>query len=310
MAEPRQHHYLQEAYLARFAAPDGLLCVYDAERQEFRRQPPHKTARQRDYYAVQLPDGGRNTDLETIFSTIEGAAGPVIDKLDAGIPITDDDRIELAVYVAMSKVRVPEFELTFNEGAAKLFRAVTAATFDTVEATRSWLNRHAAAAGSDPSALDVETLYCRIQSGEFTGTPHPNARIGLTARLIEYLGPAFAALNWDILHSTRGRRFITSDNPVTLIRPARAPVSSPVGLLTPGSAKSMVLSPTTMILLGDPGGRLLHREVDPEFVREANLISVRHCTRFAIARDEAHLRSLVTAARIASRPALERVTVG
>lgn len=58
MSNPKRHHYLPAFYLDGFCR-DGVLCVFDRERHEYRIQQPKDTAVQGYYYAVTDNDGNR-----------------------------------------------------------------------------------------------------------------------------------------------------------------------------------------------------------------------------------------------------------
>lgn len=50
MSKPKRHHFLPEFYLNGFTR-EGLLCVFDRETGEYRRQAPKNTAVIGHFYA-------------------------------------------------------------------------------------------------------------------------------------------------------------------------------------------------------------------------------------------------------------------
>src|SRR5205085_7872581 len=110
LSDPKRHHYVPAFYLSGFAQTrdrDGLLEVYDREKREFRTQTPDSVAFEKFYYATESVDGMRDLSTEKFFGELEGAAKPLIDKLEAKIAITVDERATLALFFALLHTRVP-----------------------------------------------------------------------------------------------------------------------------------------------------------------------------------------------------------
>jgi len=76
---PKRQHYLPRFYLDGFAT-DGLVSVYDREKDEVRRQQPKDTAVIGRFYTMEDAQGRRRYEIEALLSEYEGKASPVIKK--------------------------------------------------------------------------------------------------------------------------------------------------------------------------------------------------------------------------------------
>lgn len=133
--KPRRHHFLSEFYLNGFAR-DGMLWLYDREKKEFRRQPPNKTAVEKDYCTVLNKDGEMDFGIEEFLSQIESRAKPVIAKLEARENITPDERFNLACFVSLLMCRTPKFEREIKEISDATHKLVVKEMIPTVEERR------------------------------------------------------------------------------------------------------------------------------------------------------------------------------
>ena len=70
---PKKQHVVPRFYLDGFCR-DGLLNVYDRQKNEFRIQTPHNTGAITGFYTFTDEDGRRRYDLEHLMSEYEGKA--------------------------------------------------------------------------------------------------------------------------------------------------------------------------------------------------------------------------------------------
>lgn len=117
--EPKQHHYVQRAYLEGFADPDfesrGERCVwtYLPSKLPFR-QKPERIAKRNYYYCFDR-ENRRQFVFEHTLQKLEDISLPVLRKLrDRSFHIDPEERLTLAGYVALSYTRVPRFEGVVN----------------------------------------------------------------------------------------------------------------------------------------------------------------------------------------------------
>ena len=104
---PKKQHVVPRFYLDGFCR-DGLLNVYDRQKNEFRIQTPHNTGAITGFYTFTDEDGRRRYDLEHLMSEYEGKASQIIRKLSAKEKLTDAERSDMAIFVAIMGFRTPD----------------------------------------------------------------------------------------------------------------------------------------------------------------------------------------------------------
>ncbi|HZY62554.1 MAG TPA: DUF4238 domain-containing protein [Edaphobacter sp.] len=107
MTTPRSQHFLQAKYLNGFLEPgeEKLLC-YTRGRTEPYLAIPGKLARKRDFY--RFPNSTPDKNLEDYLGRIEVPGLKALRELVTNRqPLSIDDRIHLARYVAYQEMRVP-----------------------------------------------------------------------------------------------------------------------------------------------------------------------------------------------------------
>lgn len=117
--EPKQHHYVQRAYLEGFADPgfesrgERCLWAYMPGKSPFR-QKPERIAKRNYYYCFDR-ENRRQFIFEHTLQKLEDISLPILRKLrDHNFNIDPEERLTLAGYVALSYTRVPRFESVVN----------------------------------------------------------------------------------------------------------------------------------------------------------------------------------------------------
>lgn len=109
VSEPRRHHYVQRAYLDRFAE-GGQLCVRRRDGRSFR-SSSRNIAVETGFYDVTDDSGNRSTAVETQLGEVEGLAMAALNHIDdVGRPPGEStpERTALARYMALQATRTPE----------------------------------------------------------------------------------------------------------------------------------------------------------------------------------------------------------
>jgi hypothetical protein len=104
---PKRQHYLPRFYLEGFAS-DGLVAVYDRQKNEVRRQQPKDTTVIGHFYTMEDAEGRRRFEVEALLSEYESKASPVIKKLAIKETISADERSDLAIFMALGAMRTPD----------------------------------------------------------------------------------------------------------------------------------------------------------------------------------------------------------
>ena len=310
MNEPKRHHYLPQMYLRGFANGERVW-VYDREKSEYREQGVVNTAVQRDYYAVTDASGAKNRDLEGILAGIEGKAAEAIRLADQRAALSEEQRAALAVFVALLKVRTPNFEKSFADAQDKLFKKILKATMNSEERIAASIAAYERDKGKKLPLAPKELLDL-FQGGQFRIEPHRNQSVALMIELSSEFALLPAQMDWVFAHPPEGSQFITSDVPFGIIPPKDwkpGGLLSGVGILTPGAVKAIPLTRRTLLLTFDKGDITRHAAMTEAVVRDFNVATAARTERFAIGTDRTLLESLVPAAGINKRGTGPRMRV-
>lgn len=309
MGTPKRHHYLPRFYLEKFSR-DGLLWVYDRLTNEFRRQPPKDTAVELHRYSFRDATGQLDASMERVLSRFENLAAPAIAKVEAGGLPSKDERIAIAAFAAQINTRVPDSDKTargLEEYFHALFRDVLERNPPTTRKDDALLSVDLPQGGKTPITREQIVKFMQ----RFEERAHDKkAQLTQMLALARSLTVVFANLDWVIVHTPPGKAFVLTDSPlVASPPPGWQPESKKTfGVATAGTKKLIPLSPNAGLFMYDKGGSFEHRAIYEPQLRQSNIALTSLCDRFVIARDEAHLRSLVRAARLPSRGEKPRLT--
>jgi hypothetical protein len=309
---PKRQHFLPRFYLENFSA-NGLVAVYDREQDTVRLQQPVNTGVIGHFYTMEDAEGRKRFELEQFLSEYEGKAKPVIDKLTAREAINADERSDLAIFIALAATRTPDVVDSLKAFNAGMVTDIMKRMFHDVDDVAARLREEPDYAGKphDEVLAEAKVMVEMAQNdGVKVSTDHRWA-VGMAIQMALEIAPIFAGRNWLVVHRDNDKKsFITTDAPVFLTTVApRADRFWGVGF---GNADALVFFPLkqscTLAMFGDKGD-LRHTEAGTEKVRQLNLGLASKCQRFVIGRDEALLKSLAEAARLAEtkwKPKMQR----
>jgi len=301
---PKRQHYLPRFYLDGFAT-DGLVAIYDREKNEVRRQQPKDTTVIGHFYTMEDAQGRRRFEIEALLSEYEGKAAPVIRKLAAKETITADERSNLAVFMALGAMRTPDIVESMQQMNSGLVLEMTKRMYANVETVAADLRKDPDYAGKSDDELRVEAqaMVDLAQNGGLTVQTNQKWAVAMAIKMSLGVAPIFAGRDWVITHrDTDKKSFVTTDAPVVLT--STAPRQQSIYGVGFGSADALVAFPLTqscvLMMHGDDGG-FRHIEVSADRVRSANLAMAEKCKRFVVGRDEALVKALAETVGLAGR---------
>jgi hypothetical protein len=139
LSGPKRQHFLPRFYLEGFCR-DGLVAVFDREKNEVRLQQPVNTAVIGHFYTLEDAEGRRRFELEALLADYEGKAKPAIAKLVAGGELTADERSDLAIFIAFAAMRTPDMVNSVAERAGRP-AAIAPCCAPTPPASSRWVRR-------------------------------------------------------------------------------------------------------------------------------------------------------------------------
>jgi len=310
MNAPKRHHYLPAFYLDGFCR-DGVLCVFDRERHEYRVQQPRDTAVRRYYYAIVDAEGNRNLEIEGILSELESAAKPVIEKLDNGGTLTAEERNALAHFIGFLFVRVPEFEDRVNAIYDGTLRAMSRLSFANEERAKREMERYAADTGKQVTEAEIKGMVDFVQADDYRIEVHRNQVLRHMVQQGPKMAHIFRQMDWLVLHPSDPKTsFVTTDKPICLLPPpGYKPNFYGFGIGTQGAVKFVPLSQKSCLLIQDKRDVFRHLDFPRDYVRGINLNVTKHCQQYVIGRDEPLVRNLVATTNVDKTEAQPTVIV-
>lgn len=304
LSGPKRQHFLPRFYLEGFAR-DGLVAVFDREKDEIRLQQPINTAVIGHFYTMEDDEGRRRFELEALLSEYESKAKPVIDKLVAsGAEVSADERSNLSIFIALTASRTPDMVNSVQALNGEMIKHTARVLFADVEETfaRLRVDQEFAQESDDVLRMQAEWMVEMARTDGFLVTTDEKWAVSRAIEMALAVAPYLAARHWRVVHRNSEKlSFITSDAPVYLNTVAPRPTSIyGVGFGSPDAFISFPLHQSCILeMFGETGG-LEHKEVGRDYLRMANLHFARRCQRFVVGRDEALVKSLTQELRLAS----------
>lgn len=301
MTSPKRHHYVPQRYLLGFCDAPNQIHVYDRATEEYRQQPPINTAVKSHYYRVHLKSGEPSSSIETLLSEFESDAWPVIDRISNQEQICDLDKQKLAMYVALQKLRVPEYELETNELKEKMITMVNKLQYQSVEDAQKVIDEYGHEL-PDGKEITAEDLYEFVHSDRYgVKIPREHSIDDMLRRCTDF-AQYFLQMNWTFAVCSEKTQFITSDNPFTLIAPDNQSPHRGYGILTPGAMKVMPLTKTVALCMGDKGEAMFYKKISRDWVKQFNYHHAVTSSQYLFSGNLALLKSIVKRTDLANLP--------
>jgi hypothetical protein len=212
MSDPKQHHYVPEAYLQNFCQKDGTLWVYDKwEGRSFLSRP--KSILKENFYYAQPDHKNKawNHNIEKFFSKEVESEWPETVRLIQNGPEEARSLRNLYMFLYAMRVRVPNCRKAIEYALQQSVR-VTASTIktpDIIEKEREILANINKALGAHYTSMDE--LY---DNGIINISIDPHRSLLAMADLAEGLSHLFSRLQLNFIRNCTSVDFCCSDNPV------------------------------------------------------------------------------------------------
>jgi Protein of unknown function (DUF4238) len=245
-------HSVPQQYLKGFGVPDepGMIWMYNKAVRQFSKIPIKVAVQEADYFDPE-------TEKE-LSESVEGPAHVVLARLRRREPISTDDRLHFAVYVATMIMRVPGRR-------RKSFEMMPPVLERTVEEIRTLINEWAQDPNVDQKLVarrleEVERAHEKLSHEPPTEvinqirSPWPNRKF------VELI----YGMTWRLVISDETNRFLTSDNPAYFFEA--------YGLGKPETEVTFPLSSDLALLASWQGPRegLIMVQAKPVLVKEVN----------------------------------------
>lgn len=306
MTSPKRHHYLPEMYLAGFTddgTANGRFHVYHRRTNTVLPQTPINTGVISQWYTVTADDGSKDSSVEKWLSGMETRAVSGLSKLRRGGEfLSPDERLGVAQFLAFLWIRGPDLHFMLEDVNQLMLEH--AERFASKFMPSNAVDERKL--GEDRPGVTLEDLRKLTKDGRVSLSRE--AVIPVMLFLAEGITRFVMMANWVVYRAPERTSFVTTDCPV---------VALPEVLPSPGPYRQAPLDPevpkivpiSTAALLGfsgDAGGHK-EKEIGQDATRAYNVLLAIRSNDFVIARNEAHVRSIVSRAHLAERGEKTRI---
>ncbi len=269
MNNPEKQHTVPQFYLKFFSDENKMVWVFDKQKNEIRKQPVKDTTILRDFYTLETKTGDKDYKIEKdLFSNgIEQEFAPVLKRITESKKIITEDKAIISRFVIFQFGRTEKF----NEDYRKVFKQKYEA-----EITKKF-----------KTTLDRRGIK-RIEV-----TPHKNTNIKGMVMGYKILFDEIKNMSFVLLEA-KGRgeeQFLTSDNPITMIKAKRVRDKNGNILKEKMSLIYFPLTPFLSVLFNDYGSegtRILNKDT----VNFLNDALINQSYRYLISRGRKNLLTL------------------
>jgi len=303
LSGPKRQHFLPRFYLDGFSR-QGNLAVYDRDKNEVRMQKPEATGVIGHFYTFMDEQGRKRFEVEQVLAEQESKAAPIIQKLAARESLTDVERCDMSIFVALAMCRTPDHIDSIKSANAQMMKHVARITFSDLERVKGIIKKDKGESLSD-EALEQEAnaLMAFVDSDMYNIDTDSQWALGMAMEMHATIAPILSARHWRVVHRATDRQsFVTADAPgvLTTIFPRKNNFYG-IGF---ANSDAVVMFPLTascaLIMYGD-GTALEHKTVGTEHIRHVNLMVADRCQRFVIGRDEALVNSIAKRLHLANK---------
>lgn len=253
MSRERNHHYLPEFHLKRFAiGPRREVGVFDKKWGKFGRAPAATSARVRDYYLVPGATPEQRLAAEREFARLENLVAPLIARLDEAqpgfVPFDDVDRHNLASYAAILHVRGPAYRDNAQKRAQELATDLDALGLANPADFRRAARRQGMKGTNEELEQKRTTMTTLLSTGKIRIDFPFAATLGNVPIAVRRGVPLLVAREWELLR-VGWPGFLIGDQPVALLSHDQLVPS--IGFGSPDVQIFMPLSPRTLLVMSD-----------------------------------------------------------
>lgn len=306
---PRDHHYVPQGYLRGFVEQPNVLYVYNKDSRGMRQTSTKGIAYSRDYYTVDTVDEKDSSEVEENLGHIESVVIPILSRIVMHEDLSNADRADLAIYIAVQYGRTPVAKARMDEVATILAtnetKSIMAEAVNDESKYREMVER---IKSDDPNKYvpSRETLI------EWILKPGPMAKVSMDRGTYvkqffenaEHISEGLLRTKWTVITAPRGSSFITSDNPIGLTIARKLEEHEVLAIMLPGVIRYFPLdSKHCLVMTDDLEGREIKRRMASKSeVRVINKIVFEQTYKYAISGNERLLRSFIGRQRPLYRP--------
>lgn len=245
----KRHHTVPKCYLENFTDSDGYVWVLDTKDNIFRIKPENILL-ENHFYTITLKDGEKSLLVEDTLANIEGAYISIFQsKIEKDLPITDEERATVAVFVAALYIRTSPY----REGLRGALGTLRSGMEDWKKQFETMSEESKRAMAAIPSSRNDQSISID-DLDRYLGNFNEHHSMNVIEQLPEIAQIIFD-MKWCVWRDANSN-FVTSDDPVVLLRPESIKkygpnaIGSRPGLLFKDTELTLPLSKDRLLLAG------------------------------------------------------------
>ena len=280
-----RHHYVPQCYLRQFCVPnkEGYLYAYQRQEEPFETKTKSVAAKNDLYAFTDKTTGKKNYELEETFSYLEGIVAPILERLsqETAPVLSNKNHNALAEFIGYLHVR----NLAHRAMQENVHATVLKTDFKLMARDKEAFKRTIIESKADVDVNDeqkVEDLRQRILNFDehfglrYSGERNDEAFLRLSLETALEINPIIFNKEWTIFECD-SNAFVTSDNPVAIVRPIGMPGFYGVGIANGNIA--LPVSPRRCLFLTN-GDSSMPPHIEKVSAKEVDFIN-RHTMFYA-----------------------------
>jgi hypothetical protein len=281
MSIPIKQHYVPQHVLRRFCDPDGMLWVYDKEKNQIYRGPPPSQASGKDFYSFKGIDGKKTAVIELKFLRKIDADGCVaIQRLLNRETLPTEQARNFMLFAASQMIRVESYFQRLDAMLTPLLQESANRMFKYDEEFKKDVIQSARKEGIPQE--EIEAFMASFSEGKTKVVANRDFIVSTFLRNLDSITTAFCQMNWGFIQTDSTTEvFILSDNPLVLTDVGEGP-AQPLGIRNPNIEITMPLSPT-MVAVARWDGPFGYGAIDKDSISDVNKRTIEQAQRFVYA---------------------------
>ena len=303
---PKNHHFLPQCQLAYFQKETGSVWQFDAKTGLFSTAGTRNMGAETKLYTVTLPDGTKDTSVETYFSEIEGDVSEVLKKIDAqDFALSNHERSILSSFASLQMWRTPQSRERIKQSVEKLTKRMMSMTAYHDKAFENSVKRagekHPDLANLTPKELQ-EMRETFMKEDYDLVVPHEYFITFMLEGLYD-IAKHIHEISWSFLVAPPGSQFLISDDPFFMYYPRtkETPFYVGPGIKVAGTQITFPLTPRVCLLMLPGPYMSTVQHISKSAVREINIRTAGSARRFLYGANETLLRSIVSKSHLSQR---------
>lgn len=228
-----RQHYVPKFYLKNFSISnrEDYICAYQRNKKIFVTNIKNVAVEKNFYTFKNKITGEMNDIVEKTFSLLEGKVSPLIKKLTKTnyLKLTNGEKTLLSCFISILHLR----NLSSKERLKNVHLEMTKQVLTISAQNREFFKKHIKKAGikiEGEKGIEEFRKFLLEKKYELY-SDDDSYFLAKSLILAQDLAPVIFFKEWNILESDSSRVFVTSDNPVSLIRPRDLPQFYGVGFI-------------------------------------------------------------------------------